>query len=401
MSLQLVLLFCTLVTTTHTDRPVSNCCDLCPLSAIPNKANSVPMSPTAREVRRALKVGAIADPPFIKPCFAHWPKNCSDPGFDFLFFKKLLEAIGFSVQKTKLFQNEKELLEKVEAGAIDVSGSPVFLDSIHSIAGLDLSPVISEDALVLFFRKRQVWSLSNNLLFSTWCWLVWLVLASLLLALTAVNFIAKLLGIVSHARKFPNMLWWMALGLLLSTYANFLAISLSIPPEPEKPFSNLQELSEKLLSGENTLVLTKTMLTYYIMNPRKKLRKVSMITDEETRKNMKLVFTRNRAKVVIDTEKVVAMVLQDECYVGAVWKSAFEKLKVYHCGLEMIPLPEFPAKPLVSVYKKRGEVGKRLNKLMLREAFMEQYESKYRKYLEKQAGHGHTLKCPRNTWKTV
>ncbi len=79
---------------------------------------------SASEARKPLKVGGHISPPFINPCFVHWPENCSDPGFDFLFISDILEHLGYYVLETKVYQTTQELLQAVESGAVDLSGNP-------------------------------------------------------------------------------------------------------------------------------------------------------------------------------------------------------------------------------------------------------------------------------------
>ncbi len=95
-------------------------------STVVNKSTSMG-SRGANETRKPLKVGAVIYHPYIKPCFAHWPENCSDPGFDFLFVKEFLEHLGYFDLETKVYQTIRALVQAIESGAADLSGNSLSL----------------------------------------------------------------------------------------------------------------------------------------------------------------------------------------------------------------------------------------------------------------------------------
>ncbi len=321
-----------------------------------------------------VRIGALVYPPYVNDCVGSWPRNCSDPGLDFLLITELLQAIGYSAVEVVESGNISSLLWNLDNGLADVSASTWFMQRLHAWPNLEATPVVLEDTVVFLVKKQPAKRLSNNLLFSNCDWKVWAIFLGLLIAVIICKKVARnWMSRCEISVKSMETAWFLVFGMTLGTYANFLAISLNQPPPPNQPFISARELSEKLLSGEHRLVTPYPSLLSS-MN--------SMIHDPVTRKNLELAQAKNPPKQVVEPQEVLVEVLSDDHFVGFIWRSHARRIVSHHCDFHFISLSDISEKPAVYTYHLDAEFGAALNAEMLRGDFTRYYRSRSDRHLK-------------------
>ncbi len=188
--------------------------------------------------------------PWVNDCFEQFPsESCERPGIEVQNVHRILSSLGIQSRIISA-KTEEGVLELVANGTADL---PCFAHDISNklkYPELEVTMPVEEDQLVFVIKER--YKLKNSLLCSN---VVFSLFSLELLILMLMLFILIHLWMRLTKDRLIVTTFFLTLTLLLGVYGNLLSIQLSQPFELYKPFKDMQDLSEKLLSGKLRLSL--------------------------------------------------------------------------------------------------------------------------------------------------
>ena len=164
--------------------------------------------------------------------------------------------LGLSVEFTKADNASfGAVADSIRHGTFDISCVTFSLGVVKGVEGL---PPVSAGHPVFIISKELERPVQQNLLLSTSDWRFWLLclgifgfVSLLKLILKQVRHIVKL----DQLTLMMKVMLYFSLGIILSVYANFLTLALSIPVKEHLPFTTSNQLLSLLKSGYCKLVV--------------------------------------------------------------------------------------------------------------------------------------------------
>ncbi len=228
-----------------------------------------------------------------------------------------------------------------------------------------VSPTVVVDRVVFLVRKSRVKPLSDGIFFCGCQWAVWsALLGSLLITYGFLRKVKNRRGFSVKLLRFLHAFSLLTLGLTLSTFANFLAIYLSRTAKYTKPFDNLLELSQLLLSEERRFVaLLEDSKTSVYINPANDLNLSNHVfPNQKIIDNFKSAYDTNRPLFVTTVEEIIEEVLKDENLIGIVYRSVIDIVQSRYCDLDIVNIADSVEQQFVIIYSKNANVNV-INKL--------------------------------------
>lgn len=202
-----------------------------------------------------IKIGVSPLVPFISNCVGQFPENCSYPGIEAITVWKILAPLKRPL-KFVLYDNYDLVRNAIISGEIDVTGTSSTIKHVipvtENCADVEATVPIAAERPVFLVRRPHHTKLAEFIMLNAMDYKVWLVLT----VSTAVGIVigAIILKLMQRFRKMEKPRAYrisslnvgLCVGLILSLYANLLAIALAKPSKIALPFRTLEELSKLL-----------------------------------------------------------------------------------------------------------------------------------------------------------
>lgn len=202
---------------------------------------------------KLIKVGATVDPPYVEPCFAHYPRGCTQPGLDIQFIYAVLSTVMRLDVKLIEYDNYTDVETAFKNDEIDMIGLTYGFTlgrskkSAYSFIFLD----VTMGFIVKSVRKSNI---SNFELFSIFSWQLWLALILVTILFCSIERILKMFTppkfAIHRVAKFLLAFWMLTFGVIFECYGNFVTVNLVLPDHVETSFNNLTDLGNKLITSE-------------------------------------------------------------------------------------------------------------------------------------------------------
>ena len=305
--------------------------------------------------------------PYVSSCLDRYKNgDCPFPGLHTLTLLQKLN--GFNVDFIKIRDGIK-MEEMLNNGSGDTlaffQGSPYqdYENFSRLYPNVQLTPPKVNDKLMFILRDTLFTQAPSQFLFTLADPSIW----ATLLALALTLLLLKRLG---YWTKMMNLCFFLVLTLVLSTSANFLAITFEKPPVRRLPFEDRDELSRKVLSGECKLAIRgsgkKESLRYSYFYP--------AVPKSAADFRFTRSLSRNPPEFYRTAAKCMERVAKSRgCLVTVDWKHNLDLIRAKHCGLYAMKTNPVHKVSFGLLYRKDWALGKEF------ESRVDNFEDAYRK----------------------